>query len=195
VETDLRASAADLRVVGLSENYRSAQPILDLAGGLFPDKPLLVSTVRRGDPGFGEIQLFQAPTAAGEAGWMGERIRSLLGGTSLTLADDLSRRTLAPADVAVLVRFSGLIAPIRKSLSASASPAPPGGRRLWNEPRYGCSWPRPDGCSASPCLRTWKSPPPCRTGFWPRGPWAWPPIWATSRPLTGCSGRDRNFVT
>jgi len=136
VETELRASTPDLRVVGLSENYRSAQPILDLAGGLFPDKPHLVSTVRRDDPGFGEIQLFQAPTAAGEAGWMGERIRGLLGGTSLTLADDLSRRTLAPADVAVLVRFSGLIAPIRKSLERFGIPcSAPEADAFWNEPR------------------------------------------------------------
>lgn len=136
VETDLRASAPELRVIGLAENYRSAQSILDLAGGLFPGRPNLVSTVRQDDPGFGEIQLFQAPTAAGEAGWMSERIRGLLGGTSLTLADDLSRRTLAPGDVAVLVRFSGLIAPIRKSLERFGLPcAAPEADAFWNEPR------------------------------------------------------------
>ena len=132
----LAATWPDLRRVGLGANYRSAQSILDLSAGLFPGRTPLRATTRRCEPGFGEVQLFQAPTAAGEAGWMGERIRGLLGGTSLTLAADLSARTLAPADVAVLVRFSGLVAPIRKSLERFGIPcAAPEADAFFNEPR------------------------------------------------------------
>ena len=136
VLAELTAAWPEVRVIGLSENYRSAQSILNLSGGLFPDRPPLVSRVRRIEPAFGEIQLFQAPTAPGEAGWMGERIRGLLGGTSLTLAADLSARTLAPGDVAVLVRFSGLVAPIRRSLERFGIPcAAPEADAFWSEPR------------------------------------------------------------
>jgi len=136
VQADFSTLWPDLQVIGLTENYRSAQSILNLAGGLFQGRPPLVSRVRRTDPAFGDIQLFQAPTAPGEAGWMGERIRRLLGGTSLTLAEDLASRTLSPSDVAVLVRFSGLVAPIRRSLERFGIPcAAPEADAFWSEPR------------------------------------------------------------
>ncbi len=133
---ELTALWPDLEEIGLAENYRSAQPILDLACGLFPGRPRLVSRACKAGPGFGEIHLFQASTGAGEAGWMVERIRGLLGGTSLTLAKDLSAETLSPNDVAVLVRFSGLVAPIRRSLERLGIPcAAPEADAFWNEPR------------------------------------------------------------
>jgi uncharacterized protein (TIGR00375 family) len=136
VRTELTRAWPELRVIGLAENYRSAQPLLDLAGGLFPDRPRLLARSRPGGGGAGEIQLFQAPTAQGEAGWMGERIRGLIGGTSLTLAGDLGASTLAPGDVAVLVRFSGLVAPIRKSLDRFGIPcAAPEADAFFSEPR------------------------------------------------------------
>jgi uncharacterized protein (TIGR00375 family) len=136
VAADMLAAWPDLAVAPLAENYRSTQPLLDLAGGLFPGRPPLVSRVSRDAPAASEIQLFEAPTAAGEAGWMGERIRRLLGGTSLTLTRDFSAGTLAPGDVAVLVRFSGLIGPIRKSLERFGIPcAAPEAEAFWNEPR------------------------------------------------------------
>jgi len=136
VRLDFAARWPDLQVIGLTDNYRSAQSILNLAAGLFPDRPPLTAQVLRADPAFGDIQLFQAPTAQGEAGWMGERIRGLLGGTSLTLAEDLASRTLAPSDIAVLVRFSGLIAPIRRSLERFGIPcAAPEADAFWSEPR------------------------------------------------------------
>lgn len=136
VRAELRKAWPELRVIGLAENYRSTQAVLDLAGGLFPDNPRLLARSKAGREAGGEIQLFQAPTAAGEAGWMGERIRGLLGGTSLTLTADFGASTLAPGDVAVLVRFSGLIAPIRKSLERFGIPcAAPEADAFFNEPR------------------------------------------------------------
>ncbi|MFU2208206.1 UvrD-helicase domain-containing protein [Solidesulfovibrio sp. C21] len=136
VRAELLAAWPDLEVATLAENYRSTQPVLNLAAGLFPGRAPLISRLSSETPVASEIQLFEAPTAAGEAGWMGERIQALLGGTSLTLARDLSADTLAPGDLAVLVRFSGLIGPIRKSLERFGIPcAAPEADAYWNEPR------------------------------------------------------------
>lgn len=136
VRAELQATWPEMRVIGLAENYRSLQPVLDVAGSLFPDRPRLLSCIRPEADGRGEIQLFQAPTAQGEAGWMGERIRGLLGGTSLTLTEDFGATTLAPGDVAVLVRFSGLVGPIRRSLERFGIPcAAPEADAFFNEPR------------------------------------------------------------
>ncbi|MHC1712031.1 MAG: UvrD-helicase domain-containing protein [Solidesulfovibrio sp.] len=136
VRAEMLAAWPDLVIAPLAENYRSTQPILDLAGGVFTGRTPLMSKVSRDELAFSEIQLFEAPTAAGEAGWMGERIRKLLGGTSLTLTRDFSARTLAPGDVAVLVRFSGLIVPIQRSLERFGIPcSAPEAEAFWNEPR------------------------------------------------------------
>jgi len=126
----------DLHVAELAENYRSAQPILDLAAGCFPNRTPLVSKAGPEIARACDIQLFEAPTAAGEAGWMAERIRGLIGGTSLTLTRDFSAATLSPGDVAILVRFSGLIAPIRKSLERLGLPcSAPEAEAFWHEGR------------------------------------------------------------
>ncbi len=136
VRAQLLALWPDLVVAPLAENYRSTQAVLDLAAGLFPGRAPLASRLGPDRQAAGEIQLFEAPTAAGEAAWMSERIRTLLGGTSLTLTRDFSVNTLSPADVAVLVRFSGLIPPIRKSLERCGIPcAAPEADAFWNEPR------------------------------------------------------------
>ncbi|WP_300161441.1 UvrD-helicase domain-containing protein [Solidesulfovibrio sp.] len=133
---ELTALWPDLAVATLAENYRSTQPLLNLAAGLFPGRAPLVSRLSRDTTATTEIQLFEAPTAAGEAGWMGERISALLGGTSLTLARDLAADTLSPADIAVLVRVSALIGPIRKSLERFGIPcAAPEADAFFNEPR------------------------------------------------------------
>ena len=132
----LAALWPDLATTTLAENYRSTQPVLTLAAGLFPGRAPLVSRVSRDTTATTEIQMFEAPTAAGEAGWMGERISALLGGTSLTLARDLAAETLSPADIAVLVRVSALIVPIRKSLERFGIPcAAPEADAFFNEPR------------------------------------------------------------
>ncbi len=126
----------DLRIIGLRENYRSAQSILDLASGLFPKGPRLTAKTVRNDPAFGDIQFFSAPSANREISWMGERIRALLGGTSLTLAKDLGAETLSPGDIAVLVRFRGLAGPIKRGLERVGVPCSvPAAEAYFAEPR------------------------------------------------------------
>jgi len=139
MEARLRALWPDMAAIPLSENYRSAAPILHLAAGLFPDAPALVPVRAGGGQGHGEVQLFAAPTAAAEISWIGERIRKLIGGTSLTLAKDLGIETLSPGDIAVLVRFKALAPPIRRSLDRLGIP---------------CSVPEADAFFAEPRIRT-----------------------------------------
>jgi superfamily I DNA/RNA helicase len=139
MEDRLRALWPDMAVIPLSENYRSAAPILHLAAGLFPEAPALAPARAGGGQGHGEVQLFAAPTAAAEISWIGERIRKLIGGTSLTLAKDLGIETLSPGDIAVLVRFKALAPPIRRSLDRLGIP---------------CSVPEADAFFAEPRIRT-----------------------------------------
>lgn len=135
-QADLARFWPDLKVIGLTKNYRSAQSILDLSAGLFGQGPVLRSMARSEGGKFGEIQLFKAPSAASEISWIGERIRRLLGGSSLTLAKDLGARTFSPGDIAVLVRFHALAAPIKRSLTRLGVPcSTPETESFWNEPR------------------------------------------------------------
>ncbi|WP_028573555.1 UvrD-helicase domain-containing protein [Desulfonatronovibrio hydrogenovorans] len=109
----------ELEVLVLSRNYRSAQSILDFAGTLFPGDPGLKA--QKDIPG--EIRLFQAVHSSQEANWMGQKIKGLLGGTSHWQSDaDPDRSVLAPSDIAVLVRFKGLIPPLEKELQRLGVP-------------------------------------------------------------------------
>jgi len=126
----------DLATVSLTDNYRSAASVLSLAAGLFPAALRLTPRRREDAPGHGELQLFAAPTAAAEISWIGERIRRLLGGTSLTLTKDLGAQTLSPGDIAVLVRFKALAPPIRRSLDRLGIPCSvPEADAFFAEPR------------------------------------------------------------
>ncbi|MDD4952694.1 MAG: UvrD-helicase domain-containing protein, partial [Desulfovibrionaceae bacterium] len=122
----------DIEVVELEDNYRSAQAILDLSGGLFPDAPRL----RAQNDAPAEIHLFQAPDAMREAAWIAARVKSLIGATSHSLADATGHGGLAPGDVAVLVRFRGLTAILEKALTRQGVPcARPEAEAFWDDPR------------------------------------------------------------
>ncbi|GAB6036504.1 hypothetical protein JCM15519_10630 [Fundidesulfovibrio butyratiphilus] len=133
VERTLTDFWPDLAVVSLAENYRSTQAILDLAHGVFPDSPSLLAT-RQGPAG--EIVEFTAPSALREVSWMAEKIRALLGPTSATLAGTRPGAGLSPGDVAVLVRFKGLMGPIRKALTQFGVPCSvPEAEAFWADAR------------------------------------------------------------
>jgi superfamily I DNA/RNA helicase len=129
---ELKGFWPELTVVTLDENYRSTQPILDLAHGLFPQSATLTAK-RSGDPG--EIMEFTAPQALREVSWMGEKIRQLLGPTSLTLTKGQGQ-TLSPGDIAILVRFKGLMDPIQKALNRYGVPCSvPESEAFWADSR------------------------------------------------------------
>ena len=141
----LRALWPNLRVVGLSDNYRSAQAVLDLAAPLAAPlaEPLAADgneagparlTARQDIPA--QISLFTAPTDASEASWVGEQVRSLLGSTSSTLQDHNDEESLSPGDIAILVRFARLAEPIRRTLDRLGLPVSvPEAEGFWHEPR------------------------------------------------------------
>ena len=132
VHTRLAAVWPDIQTISLEKNYRSAQEILDLAGGLFPEASGLVAT--REDAG--RAVLFQAATAPQEAAWMGGKILTLIGGTAHWQADGGDNGGLGPGDIAVLVRFKALIPLYRKIFDSMGIPCSvPEAEAFFKEPR------------------------------------------------------------
>ncbi len=123
----------DLTTVHLSRNYRSSQTILDFSRGLFPDGPELLA--QQDIPG--EIYFFQAVNSSQEYHWLGEKIRAMLGGTS-HWQSDVSQENFspAPADIAILVRFKGLIPALEKELQRKGIPVSvPENQAYYKDPR------------------------------------------------------------
>jgi superfamily I DNA/RNA helicase len=139
VRERLKARWPRLAVLALAENYRSGQGVLDAAQAVLgtptpgapPEPPAL-----RARPGSAcLVELVQAPSARFEAQLIAERARKLLGGTSLTLLD-ADGPQLAPGDIAVLVRFRGLITPLKFALEQAGLPcSAPEAEVFWEEPR------------------------------------------------------------
>lgn len=123
----------ELKVIHLSQNYRSSQTILDFSQSLFPGSPRLMA--QKDIPG--RIYFFQAINAFQEGHWIGEKIKSLLGGTSHWQSDTASGRvSLAPSDIAILVRFKGLIPPLEKELQRRGVPVSvPENQPYYKDPR------------------------------------------------------------
>ncbi len=135
----------DLSVVALEENYRSSARILDFAGGLMQGRSAC-GPLRAARDLPGELHLFEAPTAEGEAAWIGEQIRGLIGSTSHSLLDaghGRSRRGtvldeggFSPGDIAVLVRVKSLIPQLQRTLTRFGVPcAVPEAEAFWTDQR------------------------------------------------------------
>ena len=132
VEQELGQIWPSLRLISLKENYRSGQNILDLSSALFTE----ASTLTGNQPWKGEINYYQAASASQEAHWIADQSRQLLGETSHLQADQGQSGELSPGDIAVLVRFRGLISPIQKSLERAGLPCfVPEKQAFWLEPR------------------------------------------------------------
>ena len=109
---------SDLKVVSLADNYRSTQEILDVGGSLFPEDPVLRAHSRAS----GTIVRYQAPNMGLECSWIARTIRESLGGTAHWQADRDEEKMLGPGDIAVLVRFRGLIPPLKRVLTEAGIP-------------------------------------------------------------------------
>jgi uncharacterized protein (TIGR00375 family) len=132
VREELERTWPGLEVIELSRNYRAAQMLLDAARHLAPHGPALAAA--RDVPG--EIRLFTAKSAESEAAWIAERLRSLIGETSHSLADSGEGGTITPGEAAVLVRFKGLVEPVRRRLATFGLPcAAPEAEAFFREPR------------------------------------------------------------
>ncbi|WP_022660695.1 UvrD-helicase domain-containing protein [Paucidesulfovibrio longus] len=128
----LRAVWPKLERIPLHENYRSGQKILNAALGLFPKEPRLEAQQDID----ARLHIFRAPDGRREAAWISERIKRLIGATSHSLTDAGGQGRYAPGDLAVLVRFRGLIPIIEGALKRYGVPcATPETEAFWNEPR------------------------------------------------------------
>lgn len=139
-EDSLRACWPGLSVCRLGQSFRSSQSVLDMARNLLLHKgqcgPLLATQSLAA-----ELRLFSAPDERTEARWVAERVRHLLGATAHTLldhskGDDLHglAGTLAPGDIAVLVRLKAQIPPLRAALEQAGIPcAAPSQDGFWQD--------------------------------------------------------------
>lgn len=140
-EASLRACWPELAVYRLGQSYRSSQSVLDMARSLLLHKgqcgPLKAAQQLTAD-----LRLFTAPDEHAEARWIAARVQHLLGATAHTLMDrqdpdDLHglAGTLAPGDVAVLVRLKAQIAPLQAALEKAGIPcAAPAQDTFWQDP-------------------------------------------------------------
>ncbi|MBU1596027.1 MAG: ATP-dependent helicase, partial [Proteobacteria bacterium] len=125
-----------LTVLSLSENFRTGQGILDAARAMAANSHQAAPPALKARPGAAwELELVQAPDARFEARLIAERASRLIGGTSLTLLDSHGAH-LAPGDVAVLVRFRALIAPLKAALEQAGLPcSAPEAEVFWEDAR------------------------------------------------------------
>ncbi len=123
----------DLKIIHLCRNYRSSRTIIDFSQSLFPGDPKLVA--QKDIPG--RIYFFQAINSSQESHWIGEKIKSLLGGTAHWQSDTASGQAfLAPSDIAVLVRFKGLVPALEKELQRRGIPVSvPESQPYFKDPR------------------------------------------------------------
>ena len=117
---------SELKIINLTENYRSASEILDTAGPVLGEQAVGDLPQAVNNPP-SEIRLFEAPTAESEAAWVADQIARLLGPTSHTLMDaaaesSLPGEALSPGDIAILVRLSALMHPLKEALNRRGIP-------------------------------------------------------------------------
>ena len=127
----LRTAYPELAVRSLTRNFRSSPDILAAAHALFPEDPPLESDLPRG-----EVRFFQAANAVQEAGWIGDQVRRLVGGAGHWQQDLGMTGEFPLGEIAVLVRFRGLMPLIRQTLNRLGLPcAAPETEAFWSDRR------------------------------------------------------------
>jgi len=106
-----------LKIIILTQNYRSGQEILDLSANIFPIQLKSQRQIQA------KITMFEAPTGDYEAHWIAKQVKTLLGGSSHLEADqDKQEVSLALSEIGILVRFKQLIPPLKKALESYGIP-------------------------------------------------------------------------
>ena len=132
IHLEMKKFWPEVQVIPLDQNYRSKQNLLDFIQPLMADSQPQKAHLA----GSGSIVTYQGRTGEQEAQWTAERIRDLLGGTAHRDADLGRAGELAPGDIAVLVRFKGLIPPFERTLTRLGVPCTvPESTPFWQEPR------------------------------------------------------------
>ena len=141
----LRRSWPTLRVLRLGQSFRASQRVLDTARALLEGRgrcgPLAAAR-----PLGAELRLFSAPDGRAEARWVAQRAQALLGSTAHSLLDAARAKaapgeldgSLAPGDIAVLVRLKAQIPPLAAALEAAGVPcAAPAAEEFWRDEQCG----------------------------------------------------------
>lgn len=141
----LRRFWPGLRVLRLGQSYRASQQVLDTARALLEERgqcgPLAAAR-----PLGAELRLFSAPGGRAEARWVAKRAQALIGATAHSLLDAAQARgtpgeldgSLAPGDIAVLVRLRAQIPPLLEALEAAGVPCTaPAVGEFWRDERCG----------------------------------------------------------
>lgn len=141
--SDIRDEAAQrlpqLTTCTLHVNYRTRPRLLAAAAPLAhaATPAMRAHNTSDGDGcGNGTVHLFEAPDAAAEVQWMGQRIAHLLD-------DGPEGGCMHPGEVAVIVRYSALLEPVTHGLATASATASQGGlpvcapqlQGFWNDPR------------------------------------------------------------
>ena len=129
-QTFFKEAWPDMDIITLRENYRSTPPILRAASMLLGEKSACGELVAARDEApvpndAPRIHLFKAPTPEAEASWVAAQVRALIGGSSLTLRDQVQETGLSlpeagsysPSDIAILVRMRSLAPVLQKALT------------------------------------------------------------------------------
>lgn len=137
----LRRFWPGLRVLRLGLSYRASQQVLDTARALLETRgqcgPLAAAR-----PLDAELRLFAAPDGRAEARWVARRAQALIGATAHSLLDAAQARTapggldgsLAPGDIAILVRLKAQIPPLAAALEAAGVPCvAPAAGEFWRD--------------------------------------------------------------
>jgi superfamily I DNA/RNA helicase len=111
----------------LRENYRSDPSILRAASMFMRKKGFAADLFPRirGTATGPRMHLFKAPRAEAEATWIATQVRALIGGSSLTLREQVCEASLSlpesgtysPSDIAILVRMSAFAPVLQKALT------------------------------------------------------------------------------
>ena len=128
----------NLVLYSLQHSYRSSQAILSAAQSVLLKPQCGILKAAKQLPC--EIHACYATNAETEAMWIAKAISNLVGQSSHTLLEEkkgqsVFQASLAPEDIAILVRFSFLMPPLAKALSKVGVPySCPSAEAFWNDP-------------------------------------------------------------
>ncbi len=115
---ELKSIYPQLEILSLEENYRSTQEIINFSSPLIEIGPSTKAVTQEK----GNIVIYEAAQAQMEANWIAKQIKGLIGSTSHMEVDQGLEGRLSPSEIAILVRFKGLIGPIKKTLNKYGIP-------------------------------------------------------------------------
>lgn len=210
-----RQAWPQLKVIHLTDNYRSGAEILTLAQSVFHKRD--ANSLLKPHSGLlAEIHFFEAGSAESEAAWVAQQVLRALGSGSHSLQDRiresslLDRGDFTPGDIAILSRSRALMRPLRKAFERAGVPfSQPSEDPFWHDPLVGKILAiagrmlgiSPAGADDDPLGDSALDNRPSATGALPecpdavllRGPLSMAAYWGTSEPFDARFWKSRAF--